>query len=164
MNTIKNYFSELSTVEEIKAHYRQLAKQHHPDLGGDPETMKELNRQYHEALKACDGQKSDGHSYRYKQDVENELMAKLQELLKLRSLDIALIGYWIWVIGDTKKNKEALKSVGLKWHSKRKCWYYKPKDWKRSYHNNKANLSELASKYGYQGFQTAEKENIPMKI
>lgn len=161
MNTSINYFAELKTVEAIKLHYRKLAKEHHPDLGGDPETMKEINSQYHMVLKSCDGQKSDGHSYHYKQDVEEEIMMKLQELLKLRSLDIALIGFWIWVTGDTKKNKEALKSAGLKWHSKRKCWYYKPKDWKRSYHSNN-DLSELADKYGYKGFQTADKENMPV--
>jgi len=162
MKNGENYFSGLETVESIKAHYRQLAKDNHPDLGGDAEAMKEINRQYHEALKLKDGQKSDGYSYRYKQDIEEEIMKKLYELLKLRSLDIALIGYWIWVTGDTKKNKEALKAAGLKWHSKRKCWYYKPKDWKRSYHSN-SDLSELAGKYGYKGFQTAEKENMPAK-
>jgi hypothetical protein len=162
MSNTEKYFAGLETVEDIKAHYRQLAKENHPDLGGDPETMKEINRQYHEALKARDGQQSDGHAYKYKPDIEDELMAKLHELLKLRSLDIALIGYWIWVTGDTKRNKEALKAAGLQWHSKRKCWYYKPKGWKRSYHSN-ADLSELASKYGYKGFQTAEEEYMPAK-
>ena len=162
MKNAERYFAGLETVEDIKAHYRQLAKDNHPDLGGDPEAMKEINRQYHEALKLKDGQQSDGYSYHYKQDIEEEIMAKLCELLKLRSLDIALIGYWIWVTGDTKKNKEALKAAKLKWHSKRKCWYYKPKDWKRSYHSN-GDLSELAGKYGYKGFQTADKEHMPVK-
>jgi curved DNA-binding protein len=32
-----------ATSEEIKAAYRKLAKQYHPDLGGDPEKFKELN-------------------------------------------------------------------------------------------------------------------------
>jgi len=162
MEHTERYFSGLDKIEAIKAHYRQLAKTHHPDLGGDPETMKAINRQYHDILKSKDGQQSDGHSYHYKPDVEAEIMAKLYELLKLRSLEIALIGYWLWVTGDTKRNKEALKAAGLKWHAKRKCWYYKPKDWKRSYHST-AKLSELAEKYGYQGFETAEKENLPTR-
>lgn len=31
---------------EVKARYRALAKEHHPDLGGDPETFKRLKAQY----------------------------------------------------------------------------------------------------------------------
>lgn len=160
-----NYFATAKTVEEIKALFRNLAMQYHPDRGGDEETMKNINRQYHEALKACDGKGSttaegDEKTYRYKEDIETELMNKLFELLKLRSLDIALIGYWIWVSGDTKTNREALKTAGLRWHSARKVWYYKPLGWKNS-KPSKGNLGQLAKKYGYQGFQTAEKENIP---
>jgi hypothetical protein len=155
-----DYFANLKTVEEIKSRYRDLAKQHHPDLGGDAEIMKEVNAQYHQALKTCDGQKTDGHSYKYKSDIESELMDKLLELLRLRSLTIALIGYWIWVSGDTKPNKDALKQAGLQWHSQRKCWYYKPKDWKRQFQST-GNLSDLAKKYGYEGFETAAKEYMP---
>jgi hypothetical protein len=29
-----DFFSDLNTVAEIKAHYRELARQFHPDLGG----------------------------------------------------------------------------------------------------------------------------------
>ncbi len=86
----------------------------------------------------------------------------MQELLKLRSLDIALIGYWLWIAGDTKPNREALKAAGLQRHSKRTCWYYKPSGWKQSKRSNKS-LAELAGKYGYRGFQTAEEEKVPAR-
>ncbi|MGI2906161.1 hypothetical protein [Tolypothrix sp. VBCCA 56010] len=160
-----NYFASTNTVEDIKTLYRNLAMQHHPDRGGNEEVMKEINRQYHEALKACEGKTSqtaegDERTYHYKADVENELMDKLLELLKLRSLNIALIGYWIWVSGDTKPNREALKAAGLQWHSERKVWYYKPQGWKKS-KKSKGSLTELAQKYGYKGFQTADTERMP---
>jgi curved DNA-binding protein len=35
-----------STPEQMKAAYRKLAKQHHPDLGGDPEKFKLINEAY----------------------------------------------------------------------------------------------------------------------
>ena len=157
------YFEHLKTVEEIKMRYRNLAKDNHPDLGGDADIMKEINAQYQAALKSCHGQRSEDREYKYKPDIEQELMDKLQELLKLRNLDIALIGYWIWVSGDTKSNKDALKAAGLMWNAKRKCWYYKPLSWRRTY-QSKGNLSELAQKYGYRGFHTAEKENMPTTV
>lgn len=159
MNTI-TYFHDLHTVEEIKTRYRDLAKAHHPDLGGDEDTMKDINAQYQAALKSCHGQRTEEREYSYKADIEQELMDKLLELLKLRNLDIALIGYWIWVSGDTKRNKDALKSAGLQWNPQRRCWYYKPKDWRRSFKSN-GSFQDLAQKYGYRGYQTADTEKVP---
>ncbi len=37
------YFSNCNTVDEIKARFKELARKHHPDLGGDTETMKQIN-------------------------------------------------------------------------------------------------------------------------
>lgn len=39
-----------TTREELNDQYRTLAKQHHPDLGGDAEVMKEINAEYPLAL------------------------------------------------------------------------------------------------------------------
>jgi hypothetical protein len=33
------YFNNCRTIDEVKAMYKQLAKQHHPDFGGDTATM-----------------------------------------------------------------------------------------------------------------------------
>jgi hypothetical protein len=89
-------------------------------------------------------------------------MNKLYTLLKLRNIEVSLIGYWLWVTGDTKPNKKALKAESLQWHSKRKCWYYKPAGWKKAKRSN-ADLSELAVKYGCKSFETADKEHMPVK-
>lgn len=40
------YFSACYTKEQAKAEYRRLVKIHHPDLGGDVQTMQEINAQY----------------------------------------------------------------------------------------------------------------------
>jgi curved DNA-binding protein CbpA len=157
---MSNYFQTATTVEDIKSTYRNLAFQYHPDRGGDAEIMKEINRQYQDALKALDGRTFGEKEYRYKEDVEQELMEKIQTLLKLTSLDIALIGYWIWVTGDTRNHKERLKAEGLKWHRERKAWYYKPQGWKRSA-RSRGSFSELACKYGYKGFRTPEDKDLP---
>ena len=39
-----------ATQVEIKAAYRKLARQHHPDRGGDPEKFKEIHAAYEQAL------------------------------------------------------------------------------------------------------------------
>ena len=40
-----DYFEGANTLEEVEARYRDLARQYHPDLGGDTDIMAEINRQ-----------------------------------------------------------------------------------------------------------------------
>lgn len=44
------YFVGCDTPQKVEARYRELAREHHPDKGGDPAIMAEINRQ-REALK-----------------------------------------------------------------------------------------------------------------
>lgn len=37
------FFATCATLEELRKVYRRLAVQYHPDLGGDTETMKQIN-------------------------------------------------------------------------------------------------------------------------
>lgn len=156
------WFSDCTTPESIKIRYRKLAMQHHPDRGGNNDVMREINVEYQKALKSCDGQtNSDNgktHTYRYDESVEQAIMDKIQELLTLNmeSVDIALIGVWIWITGNTKPFKDSLKGLGCRWHSKRKCWYFQNGTKRRSY--SKAGLDEIAEKYGYQHFKNTRRQ------
>lgn len=40
------YFAQCKNLEELKKEFRRLAMVHHPDRGGDVETMKEINNEY----------------------------------------------------------------------------------------------------------------------
>jgi hypothetical protein len=152
------YFHTFTTVEEIKAEYRRLAKIHHPDLGGDLRTMQDINVEYHKTLNKFDGTTSTGtdgqeHTYRYNQQTEQEVMDKLAELLKVKgNLEIWLIGQWLWVNGDTKPVKETLKELGCRWHSKRVCWYWRPEGYRHFGKHSDDALDQLAAKYGASRF------------
>ncbi len=41
-----------ATKDEVKAAYRRKAKEHHPDIGGDPEMMREINDAWEQAQTA----------------------------------------------------------------------------------------------------------------
>ncbi|WP_297232202.1 LPD23 domain-containing protein [uncultured Flavonifractor sp.] len=41
-----DYFAGCNTAEEVETRYRELAREHHPDLGGDTSTMADINRQH----------------------------------------------------------------------------------------------------------------------
>ncbi len=41
------YFMSCKTLDELKREYRRLSKIHHPDRGGDEETMKAINSEHY---------------------------------------------------------------------------------------------------------------------
>jgi len=154
------FFNNCQSVEEIKGVYRKLCMQHHPDRGGNTETMQEINQQYKEALKAANGQTMTGtdgaeHTYHYDADIEQAVMDKISELLALNmnAVEIALIGTWIWILGNTKPFKAELgkKGLGCYWHAKRKCWYWH--EGKYRSRSADCDLSEIAKKYGFKTFK-----------
>ena len=160
------YFSNCTTPEEIKRRYRELAFQNHPDRGGDTRSMQDINAEYHEALQRANGHTHrDGekeYTYRYEYECEQAIIDKISELLKLQMADVEiwLIGLWVWIVGDTRPYKEDLKTLKCRWHSKRKCWYWKPYE-DRSFYSNQS-LGNLATRYGAKRFESeTQVEPVP---
>lgn len=140
-------------VEAVKYLYRDLAKQHHPDLGGNTETMQRINAEYEALLRSLDGSTSTGtdkkeHTYHYNHSAERAVMEKLHEILSLGidGANVFLIGSWIWVKGDTKPYRKELKRIGLRWISRRQAWAFSAKKWTRR--ASSGSLDDLAAKYG----------------
>lgn len=160
-----NYFIGATTVEEIKTRYRRLAMSHHPDRGGDAEVMKALNREYHETLRKCHGTTtadSEGadHTYYYNENVEQAVMDKLADLLKLNlpNIRVMLVGTWLWVDGDTKPVKQHIKDLAFRWHHNREKWYWHAGRYRRG--PSKGEFSEIAGKYGYREFASEKRRKI----
>jgi hypothetical protein len=156
-----NWFSGLTTVEEVKAHYRKLAMQHHPDRGGDTATMQDINAQYHAALKGMDRQTSKGadgetHTYYYNEYVEQSVMDKLAEVLRIKAdMTIMLIGRWLWVEFAKKPDRavlDQLKGIKFMWHSKRSMWYWHPPTGQRTKYSGLP-MENLAAAYGYKEYK-----------
>lgn len=134
---MSDWFQNCDSEGAVKSIYRKLAKENHPDKHGPTfiPIMQAINAAYHAKLESLNGQTrigSDGkeHTYRYTYAREQEVVDQLSRLdacPDLADLEIEIIGCWIWVRGDTKPRKETLKQVGCIFHSKRECWYWRPK-------------------------------------
>ncbi|MCG5342102.1 molecular chaperone DnaJ, partial [Acinetobacter baumannii] len=121
---MKKWFSsDVNNVDDLKNEYRKLCFKHHPDMGGSTEDMQAINSEYEQLLKVLINTKADS-NYSEKStfknrdeeiDAEIRLREVLEKLEILEGLEIERIGLWLYVSGNTKAHKEALKEAGLKW-------------------------------------------------
>ena len=158
---MRNWFAGYTdTVERVKKRFRALAKDHHPDLGGDLEKMQAINAQYAAALARLDKktfQQNNGKQWTYHYNPEKEEKARedLISILKINGLEeVSLVGTWIW-IKTQEKNPDtikALKSVGCRWHGKRKLFYKKPEGARRARYSGQK-FEQLAERYGVKKYR-----------
>lgn len=123
----EHYFSGCTTTAQAKDLYRKLARQHHPDLGGDPEVMKAINAEYDVVcarLQRTDRPgKTDKH-YAYYAEYDGAVRQALEQIVTLPNIEIEVCGWWIWITGDTKPSKDALKAAKFRWSFKKEAWYF----------------------------------------
>lgn len=161
--TIRNEYEKATTLEELKAIYKRLAMKHHPDRGGNVETMKEVNAlydEYFEKLKTVHKNK-DGEVYTKETNETAEYYKNIiNELLKMEGVEIEIIGCFIWLSGNTKEHKEAIKELGFKWHSKKSMWYLAPKGYRKRYNKkHDYSIDEIRGMYGTSGKFHGQQEN-----
>ena len=109
------YFTNCKTLDELKAEYRRLAMANHPDRGGDAETMKQINADHDaafEILKKRHNESAD--EFHQTTETAEEFRDIIEALLKLDGLTVELCGCWLWISGNTKEHKEALKAAGCR--------------------------------------------------
>lgn len=70
----------LTTIESLKQQYRELAKKHHPDKGGNAEAMKEVNLEYVQAIKMV---ASNENCSQQQKEEANELLITIINELKI---------------------------------------------------------------------------------
>lgn len=155
MKTIK-YFSGCADLQALKARYRDLAKMYHPDLHpelGD-EIMKAINAEYDEmtarlAHVAPDGcTEATAEEARNAADMAAAYRDAVYKIIRLDGLTIELCGAWLWVSGDTYKHRNALKSAGYRWASKKSMWYWRPEEAACGHSRRRQDMAEIRAKYG----------------
>lgn len=142
------WFNECKSLDEVKATYKKLAKQFHPDLGGDTVTMQEINKEYAFAsAKAIKGANLS------EEETEHEILSSeayrkaIEAIIYLDGITIELVGWWIWVTGLTRPVKDTLKAAGFFFASKKTAWYFRTAEYKVN-KGGKKSLDEIRAKYG----------------
>lgn len=71
----------------------------------------------------------------------------LDQLVRLKELDLEMIGSWLWVSGYTWKYKDQLKELGLQYAPDKKLWYFRPAD-ERSGNSNPIPIELIRQMHG----------------
>lgn len=128
------FFHSVTTIEEAKKMYRKLVKQHHPDCGGDNETMVIIINEYETIMKRLEAGEQATSAFK----------SIIDALVKFDGIDIEVIGTWIWVSGDTYPIRAELGKDGLnfKYSKNKKAWYWHEEEYTAS-HKKSFSLDEI---------------------
>lgn len=142
------YFVNCATLEALKAEYKRLAKLHHPDVGGDLETMQAINAEYDKAVKCMASDPGHQDAKRAQREDVERFREIIAALVKIPNIVIELCGSWIWITGDTYTNRDALKAAGCRWASKKAAWYWHAPDDGCRHSKRDLSLDEIRERHG----------------
>ena len=144
------YFKECKTEIEVKARFKKLALEFHPDRTGydTNEKMAEINAEYKKALVfVMKNQGKTDTQIDEELNLSDDYIKIINSIIYLDGLVIELVGNWIWVTGETKIHKDILRENALRWASKKLAWYWSPPEYKCS-SKGKKDLETIKNKYG----------------
>jgi hypothetical protein len=151
----ENYFNNISSIEELKKRYKELALKFHPDReGGDTATMQDINNEY---KYFCD---HPSFSFKHEGDKAdlNIYPDVISKIINLKGIIIELIGAWLWVSGETKQHRTILKEAGFWFAPKKQMWYFRPEKLKSNTHKP-LDIHAIRSKYGSDVIKQDKEQN-----
>ena len=148
---MKNYFQSCETLDEAKLAYRNYAKILHPDIN-QSETA---TADFQEMCNQFDNFKPKTLKFTNEMNEFNgkEYREVLEQLWKLEGLNIEILGSYIWISGDTKTHKDAIKAIknesfeNALWAKEKMMWFFKPKGYKPQ-NRRIFDIGEIRGKYG----------------
>lgn len=154
------WFTNCKTLEELKKVYKELILKYHPDRGGDNATMAAINKEYEVVFKKL--QETSTNKTEKVENV-NEYRDLIHQLLNLVGIEIEICGAWLWISGNTKPHKEALKVLGCYWAPKKQLWYWRPEEAKCFRNRKTKSMDEIRRKYGSTVIVGKEQEKLEEK-
>ena len=131
----------------LKQAYMKACSKYHPDKNaGGLEMMKAVNVAYAFLKTLTDADETtetEGTGIDFGEAMNNAINA----VLDLNGVLIEICGNWIWLSGDTRTHKDAIKAAGFYWASKKMMWYFRPADYKSSSRGGYS-IDDIREKFG----------------
>lgn len=147
------FFKEINTLEELKKEYKKLVWKHHPDLGGNTETMQQINAEYDKKSKQIER----GITENITEEIPEKYRDIINGLVNFDGIDIEICGSWVWLGGNTKIYKDKIKELGFNWARKKGMWYWRT-DENKIFNRKPMKIEEIRKKHG------SEKLKVERKI
>lgn len=144
------FFKNVKTAEELRRQFVKLAKELHPDNGGDAEAFKAMMAEYNELYKECGSTftTSEGKTYQKEETTTAEQFAEIvRNIIHWTDCKIEVCGSWLWVSGGTYNHREDLKKMHFGFSKNKKAWYFH----EGSYHKKgrrSLSMDEIRQKFG----------------
>lgn len=157
---MKQYFNHCTTLEAVKALYRQLAKEFHPDKGGTLATMQAINDQYTKAIKLiAKGFKGTGTRFTDSEAEAEILQAEayseaIASIINIEGISIELCGSYIWVTPlDAAKFWDfwaEMKKAGYFFAKVKRQYFFRTSENAVKSYNKTLTADQIRTKYGSQ--------------
>lgn len=152
----------MTTIEEAKKQYKKLMLMYHPDIAtkkgmSDEEAtkicqqisvewnyLKSHNYNIHEA---ANGSTYTDWNQDRADDVTERYVEIIEQLVKMEGVFIEVCGSFLWLSGNTKEHKDAIKGLGFRWASKKKMWFLAPQGWRKK-GRRELQMDEIRDTYG----------------
>ncbi len=147
---MNKWFAGVKDIETLRKQYRELLKKYHPDNdGGSVKATQEINAEYDRLFAIFSKErKPDGESTTYDPNAENEAFKAVLNQIIGYSMEIELIGSWIWCF-NCYAFKDRLKELGFRYAPKKKAWTWHFGEYSR-YHKGEIPIDDIRAKYGSQ--------------
>lgn len=140
-----------TTEDQLKKMYFRYAKVLHPDHGGTVADFQRLQSDYEKQFRIIKGvytNKNGGVYHANTTEKARTFIDIVNRVITLPGLYIEIVGCFVWITGNTKANRSALKAAGFKYSANKKAWYYTPVKARRKATNT--TLDQVREKYGVQ--------------
>jgi curved DNA-binding protein CbpA len=154
-------------IETLTKAYKKAIFKHHPDHGGTNESFIELKNAYEYLMKelkypskkySSETKQVEDIMANYSEELINNIMELIEKFATNDDININIIGDWIWLHGDTKPHKEAIKALRFKFSKNKVAWYWHNGNYRRFGGKKDYSMDEIAYRHGGM-FQISKKRN-----
>ena len=140
--------------------------ENHPDRGGDVRVMQEINAEHDKLFNMLKNEQNakaadPTSGVRETTEAPEEFRAVVEALLSLDGIEVELCGSWLWIAGDTRPHKDALKAAGCRWSASKKKWYWRHYEAGARWSRGRTTMGEIRAKYGSTLVTASKHEALP---
>lgn len=154
------YFDNCTTLAELKKAYKAAALEHHPDRGGNVETMKAVNIEYSAKFAELKHNHNTAPNSKQTTETPEEFKVIIEKLLHMDGVEVELCGSWLWIAGNTFLHKSELKAAGCRWSRSKKKWYWRHAEKGCHWSRGKSTMQDIRDKYGSEVFSCGPQSKL----